>query len=56
MIKGIDPNVEMKDSGVEWIGDIPKHWNINKIKYNTSTIDTKRLCERRYLYRIRECS
>lgn len=40
--KGIDPNVEMKDSGVEWIGDIPKHWNINKIKYNTSTIDTKK--------------
>lgn len=40
--KGIDPNVEMKDSGIEWIGDIPKHWNINKIKYNTSTIDTKK--------------
>ena len=40
--KGIDPNVEMKDSGVEWIGDIPKHWNIKKIKYNTSTIDTKK--------------
>jgi len=34
--KGIDPNVEMKDSGVEWIGEIPKHWdcvNTNKI-YN----------------------
>ena len=24
--KGLDPNVEMKDSGVEWIGEIPKHW------------------------------
>ena len=24
--KGLDPNVEMKDSGVEWIGKIPKHW------------------------------
>ena len=24
--KGINPNVEMKDSGVEWIGEIPKHW------------------------------
>lgn len=31
--KGIDPNVEMKDSGVEWIGDIPKHWNFIKGKY-----------------------
>lgn len=40
--KGLDPNVEMKDSSVEWIGDIPKHWNIKKLKYNTSTIDTKK--------------
>lgn len=31
--KGLDPNVEMKDSGVDWIGKIPKHWNIKKIKY-----------------------
>lgn len=25
--KGLDPNVEMKDSGVEWVGRIPYHWN-----------------------------
>ena len=25
--KGLDPNVEMKPSGVEWIGEIPAHWN-----------------------------
>lgn len=31
--KGLDPNVEMKDSGVEWIGRIPVHWNCNKGKY-----------------------
>lgn len=31
--KGLDPNVEMKDSGVEWIGEIPKHWKISKYKY-----------------------
>ena len=31
--KGLNPNVEMKDSGVEWIGDIPKHWNVIKINY-----------------------
>lgn len=30
--KGLNPNVEMKDSGVEWIGKIPKHWEIYKIK------------------------
>lgn len=31
--KGLDPNVEMKDSGVEWIGEIPKHWDIRKLKH-----------------------
>lgn len=31
--KGLDPNVEMKDSGVEWIGEIPKHWVIVPLKY-----------------------
>ena len=31
--KGLDPNVEMKDSGVEWIGEIPKHWDLIKLKY-----------------------
>lgn len=30
--KGLDKNVEMKDSGVEWIGMIPKHWGICKLK------------------------
>jgi type I restriction enzyme, S subunit len=31
--KGSNPNVEMKDSGVEWIGEIPSHWLISKFKY-----------------------
>ena len=31
--KGLDPNVEMKNSGVEWIGVIPKHWGLVKLKY-----------------------
>ena len=30
--KGLDPNVPMKDSGVEWIGMVPEHWVIGKIK------------------------
>lgn len=29
--KGLDPNVEMKDSGVEWIGEIPSHWEIKPL-------------------------
>ena len=35
--KGLDPSVPMKDSGVEWIGNIPQHWNIARIK-NVATI------------------
>ena len=31
--KGLDPNVEMKDSGVEWIGKIPKDWGIIPVKF-----------------------
>ena len=31
--KGLDPNVEMKPSGVEWIGEIPAYWEIKKLKY-----------------------
>lgn len=31
--KGLSPNVEMKPSGVEWIGDVPKHWEILRGKY-----------------------
>lgn len=31
--KGIRPNRPMKDSGVEWLGDIPEDWNISKVKY-----------------------
>ena len=31
--KGLDENVEMKDSGVEWIGMIPKHWKVRRGKF-----------------------
>jgi type I restriction enzyme, S subunit len=41
--KGLDPNVEMKDSGVEWIGKIPKEWNIKKIKYLSYESSQKKL-------------
>lgn len=33
--KGLNPNVKMKDSCVEWIGEIPEYWKVTKIKYNT---------------------
>lgn len=31
--KGLDKNVEMKDSGIEWIGEVPNNWEITKVKY-----------------------
>lgn len=31
--RGLDPNVKMKDSGVEWIGMIPEHWEVRRLKY-----------------------
>jgi len=31
--RGLDPNVKMKDSGVEWIGEIPEHWEVKKLRY-----------------------
>ena len=36
--KGIRPGRKMKDSGVEWIGDIPEEWQITKMKYISSSI------------------
>ena len=35
--KGLDPDVAMKDSGVEWLGEVPEHWKIGKIKWYLST-------------------
>ncbi len=34
--KGLDKSVPMKDSGVEWIGQIPEHWDVEPIKYRVT--------------------
>lgn len=31
--KGLDDTVKLKDSGVDWIGEIPEHWEVRKLKY-----------------------
>ena len=31
--KGLDPNVPMKDSGIEWLGEIPEHWEVKRLKF-----------------------
>lgn len=30
--KGLDPNVKMKDSGIKWLGEIPQHWEVKRLK------------------------
>jgi type I restriction enzyme S subunit len=41
--KGLDPNVKMKDSGVEWIGEIPEHWEVKKLKWVLESEDSRRI-------------
>ncbi|MFQ2182343.1 restriction endonuclease subunit S [Aeromonas sp. s13] len=37
--KGLNPNVEMQDSGIEWIGQVPKHWDVVELKRLIYSID-----------------
>jgi len=41
--KGLDPNVPMKDSGVEWLGEVPEHWVIGAIKRFCKVLDGRRI-------------
>lgn len=36
--KGINPDVPMKDSGIEWLGEVPAHWEVKKLKFIAETI------------------
>ena len=36
--KGLDPSAPMKDSGVEWLGEIPTHWEVNHLKHAASHV------------------
>jgi len=39
--QGLDSNVPMRDSGVEWIGEIPEHWKVKRAKYLFNEIDER---------------
>lgn len=39
--KGIHPNVAMKPSGVEWLGEVPAHWDIKRLKFTVNHIGEK---------------
>lgn len=39
--EGLNPDITMKDSGVDWIGHIPKHWTVKKAKYLFHEVDER---------------
>ena len=36
--RGLDPNVPLKPSGIDWLGNVPEHWEVKKLKHVTSKI------------------
>ncbi len=53
--KGLDKNVKLKDSGIEWIGEIPKHWEVMRLKslgrIETSSVN-KKIEEDEYIVKL----
>ena len=41
--EGLNPNIRMKDSGIDGVGKIPNHWDVKKIKYELDFFDHKRI-------------
>jgi type I restriction enzyme S subunit len=39
--RGLDPSVPLKPSGIPWLGDIPKHWEVLRIKYLLREVDER---------------
>ena len=39
MTRGLDPNVKLKHSGVEWLGDVPEHWDVRRFKLFYREVD-----------------
>lgn len=37
--KGLNPNAPMKDSGVEWLGQVPEHWVVRRLKHHIISMD-----------------
>ena len=41
--KGLNPDTAMKDSGVEWLGQVPEHWTVSKLKHFVNVVDCKHI-------------
>lgn len=39
--KGLNPDVPMKDSGVEWLGHVPEHWKVSRLKFESEVVDCR---------------
>ena len=37
--QGLDSSVPMKDSGVEWLGEVPAHWEVERVKHLVATLE-----------------
>lgn len=42
--RGLDPTVPLKPSGIEWLGDIPAHWEVRRSKYLFKEVDSRSIC------------
>ena len=41
--RGLDPNVRLKPSGVEWLGDVPEHWEVSRVKTEFLSLNHRRV-------------
>jgi type I restriction enzyme S subunit len=38
--QGLDPDAPMQDSGIEWLGEVPAHWDVTKLKFKAKSVST----------------
>jgi len=41
--RGLDPNVKLKDSGIPWLGDVPEHWDVTRVKNQFVCLNNRRI-------------
>jgi len=51
--QGLDPNVPMRDSGVDWIGEIPEHWDLLKLKHLFKEVNKRTKTGEEILFSLR---
>jgi type I restriction enzyme S subunit len=41
--RGLDPNVRLKPSGVDWLGNVPAHWDVSRVKVEFECLNRRRV-------------